>query len=152
MKPSLLLSIPFLSALLGCGIIGNYQRINLYPVNSTGMNQPLNGTIYNLSGKIKLTLANGTEYQGELFKVARPQDPSDTLYSDKLGFPKNWDAVYGDHYYSKNVLGSERYWRCNLTTTSTDSIYLEIIRPNLNSDIRLGVAVDSKGQAYKVTF
>ena len=148
----LLLVASSLLAFVGCGLIGNYQSIYFYPMNTTNPSQSFKGTIYNLRGRIKLTSSVGEEFNGELFSINRPEDPSDTLYSNELGFPKNWNTVYGDNYYSKNILGSKRYSRGKLVGTSGGIVYVEIIRPNPNSNERLGVAIDSNRQVYKITF
>lgn len=152
MKKRMLLGVLLLSAIMGCGIIGNYQNIYFYPTNSSNANEFMKGTVYNLSGKIRITSTNGDEYLGELVKVLRPQDPTDSFYAVELGFPKIWDTIYGDQYYSKNVMGLERYWRCTLTSSSNKPLYIEAIRPDAHSDKRFGVAVDTKGHAYKVIF
>jgi len=147
-----LLVVSSLFAFIGCGFIGNYQSIYFYPMNTTNSPQSFKGTIYNLSGKIKLTSSGGEEYSGELFSINRPEDPSDSLYSNELGFPKNWNTVYGGNYFSMNVLGSKRYNRGKLVGTSGGIVYVEIIRPNPNSFERLGVAIDSNRQVYKIAF
>jgi hypothetical protein len=147
-----LLMVSSLFAFTGCGLIGNYQSIYFYPINTTNPTQSFKGTIYNLSGKLKLTSSGGEEYSGELFSINRPKDPSDSLYVNELGFPKNWNTVYGDGFFSMNVLGSKRYSRGKLVGTSGGIVYVEIIRPNPTSYERIGVAIDSNRQVYKITF
>ena len=147
-----LLVISFLFALMACGLIGNYQNIYFYPVNTTNPSQSFKGTIYNLSGRIKLASSSGEEFNGELSSISRPVDPSDSLYLNELRFQKNWDTVYGDNFYSINIIGSKRYSRGKLVGTSGGTAYIEIIRPNPNSNERLGVAIDSNRQLYKITF
>jgi len=145
-------AVASLSTLVGCGLIGNYQNIYFYPVNQENLSQALKGTIYNLSGKIKLTSPKGEEYTGDLFRPGRPQDPSDSLYSMELEFPRNWDQVYGDSYFSKHILGSSGCSRGKLVSSSGAFIYVEIIRPNPKSNERLGVAIDNNRLIYKITF
>ena len=135
-----------------CGFVGNFQAIHFYPVGAQASTAALTGTIYNLSGKIKLTSANGEAYAGELAMVARPSDPTDARYTQELAFPKAWDAVYGDHFHSKTILGAKRLSRGQLVSPSGSTLYVEIVRLHSNSDERIGVAVDGKRQVYKVTF
>jgi hypothetical protein len=135
-----------------CGLVGNFQAIHFYPVGAQASTAALTGTIYNLSGKIKLTSAGGEAYAGELAMVGRPTDPTDAQYTQELAFPKAWDAVYGDHFHSKTVLGAKLLSRGQLVSPSGVTLYVEIVRLHSNSDARIGVAVDGKQQVYKVTF
>lgn len=135
-----------------CGLVGNFQAIHFYPAGSNASAQAFTGTIYNLSGKIKLKSANGEGYEGELAMVNRPTDPTDARYLQELAFPKAWDAVYGDHFHSKTILGAKLLSRGKLVSPSGSLLYVEIVRLHSNSDERIGVAVDGKQQVYKVTF
>lgn len=135
-----------------CGFVGNFQTIHFYPVGSNAPAMAFKGTIYNLSGKVKLTSAGGEDYAGEVAIVNRPADPRDALYLQELGFPKAWDAVYGDHFHSKSVLGAKLLSRGQLVSPSGSTLYVEIVRLHSNSDERVGVAVDGQRQIYKVTF
>lgn len=147
-----LLVVSSLSSLIGCGLIGNFQNIYFYPMKTSSQTHSFKGTIYNVSGKIKLTSSSGDQYEGTLFSISRPEDSSDPLYLTELGFPKNWNMVYGDNFYSKNVLGSNRYFRSKLVSSSGAYVYVEIVRPNPKSDERIGVAIDSNRDVYKITF
>jgi len=144
------LAASLLALSAACGFVGNFQAIHFYPVGSDA--SALKGTIYNLSGKIKLTSTAGEDYAGELTMVNRPADPTDALYDQELAFPKAWDAVYGDHFHSKTILGARLRSRGKLVGPSGNLLYVEIVRPHLQSDERLGVAVDGRKRVYKITF
>jgi hypothetical protein len=135
-----------------CGFIGNFQSIHFYPVGSNAPAMGFEGTIYNLSGKVKLKSVGGEDYAGEVAMVIRPADPTDALYLQQLGFPKAWDVVYGDHFHSKSVLGAKLLSRGKLVSPSGNTLYVEIVRLHSNSDERIGVAVDGKQQIYKIAF
>lgn len=152
LTPKHLLVISLLILGTACGLIGNFQAIHFYPVGSNAPAMAFEGTIYNLSGKIKLKSVGGEDYTGELAMVNRPADPTDALYLQQLAFPKAWDAVYGDHFHSKSVLGAKLLSRGKLVSPSGSSLYIEIVRLHSNSDERIGVAVDGKQQVYKIAF
>lgn len=152
LTPRHLLVVALLFLGTACGFVGNFQAIHFYPVAAQASTAALSGTIYNLSGKIKLTSAGGEAYAGTLAMVARPTDPTDAQYTQALAFPKAWDAVYGDHFHSKTVLGAKLLSRGQLVSPSGSTLYVEIVRLHSNSDDRIGVAVDGKQQVYKVTF
>ncbi len=84
--------------------------------------------------------------------VNRPADPTDALYDQELAFPKAWDAVFGDHFHTKTILGARLRSRGKLVGPSGNLLYVEIVRPHLQSDERLGVAVDGRQRIYKITF
>lgn len=150
LTPKHLLAVSLLVSGTACGLVGNFQAIHFYPVGSNA--SALKGTIYNLSGKIKLKSASGEAFEGELAMVSRPADPTDALYIQELAFPKAWDAIYGDHFHSKSVLGTKLLSRGKLMSPSGSILYIEIVRLHSNSDERIGVAVDGKQQIYKIAF
>lgn len=152
LTPRHLLATSLLLLCTACGFVGNVQAIHLYPVGAPASTQALTGTLYNLSGKIKLTSADGEAYAGELAMVSRPTDPTDAQYTQELAFPKAWDAVYGDRFHSKTVLGARLLSRGKLVSPTGNSLYVEIVRLHSNSDERVGVAIDGQRQIYKVTF
>ena len=138
-------------SVVGCGIIGNYSSIYFYPTATKTSESTLQGTLYHLTGKIKLATPDGQEFVGSLKAIERPTDPNDTKFSAELTFPKHWDSIFGDNFYSKNVLGERSYRRSVLTSASGKHMYMEALVEYKERPKVIGVAIDENHQTYKVT-
>lgn len=68
-----------------------------------------------------------------------------------------WDEIYGSGFYVARVLGSRRYAAATAVGNHGTKVYVEIYEPESEphetdaSRIR-GVAKDSNGNIYKITF
>ena len=86
-----------------------------------------------------------------------------TYYNDKTpGTPASyppqpnlafaWDAVYGQGYYISSILGSENVGQATVTGDKGTVLQIEFHREQLGvpEDNHFGVAVDNRGNIYKV--
>jgi len=104
------------------------------------------------SGKFTMVEAHGESFQGKWtivtpsFVDARtPQDPAAYLPQPNLAFA--WDAVYGQGYFLAQVLGMQ-VKQVTATGDGGTVIQVECLRAGLLN----GVAVDSKGNLFKVVY
>jgi hypothetical protein len=137
--------------LVGCGIVGNYSSIYFYPTATKTSEPKLQGTLYHLTGTVKLATPDGQEFVGTLKSIERPKDPNDSMFSTELSFPKYWDSIFGESFYSKNVLGERSYRRSILTSASGRHMYIEALIEYKERPRVIGVALDENKQVYKVT-
>jgi len=127
----------------------------LYPVQgpAAGQTPPaiftakLTGT---LSGNITLVLANGEKFTGRWAYLRPPfvnaQTPgASSSYPPQPNLAFAWDAIYGQGYFLANLLGESI---CGSTLTGDQGTVLQV--EFLNE--RFGVAVDSKGNIYKIAW
>ncbi|MGB9406333.1 MAG: hypothetical protein WCA89_02290 [Terracidiphilus sp.] len=102
------------------------------------------------SGGISLVLTNGETFKGKWATVAvsfvntkTPGTPASYPPQPNLAFA--WDAVYGQGYVFAHILG-ESIGQAVLTGNQGTVIQLEFF------DGRIGVAVDNKGNIYKMAW
>lgn len=151
--------------LTSCFLVSHPLRAQrLYPVlgPATAQTPPqaftakLNNYVRN-SGKITLTQAGGETFQGTWTAVTiayvnpkTPGTPASYPPQPNLGFA--WDLVYGQGYFLAHILGSQTIGQAVATGDHGTVIQLEFQTEKLGapSDNIFGVAVDNKGNVYKV--
>jgi hypothetical protein len=143
-------------------ITAHTQR--LYPVQgpATAQTPPPNFTAkltnyLKNSGVITLTQAGGETFQGPWTTVTitfintkTPGTPSSYPPQPNLAFA--WDLVYGAGYFNTHILGSQTVGQATATGDSGTVLQLEFQKEKLGATIDniFGVAVDNKGNIYKV--
>ena len=152
-----------LGLFLGAGS-GRASAQRLYPVQGPAAKQadpPLfTAKVTNYLGKsgiMTLFQANGESFRGPWSIVTA------TYYNDKTpGTPASyppqpnlafaWDAVYGQGYYISSILGSENVGQATVTGDKGTVLQIEFHREQLGvpEDNHFGVAVDNRGNIYKV--
>ena len=109
------------------------------------------------SGKITLVQSNGESFQGTWSIVTAtfannktPGTPASYPPQPNLAFA--WDAVYGQGYYVATILGSQNVGTAVATGDRGTVLQIEFHREQLGvpEDNHFGVAVDNKGNIYKV--
>jgi hypothetical protein len=109
------------------------------------------------SGKIALTRANGETFQGTwsivtaTFANSKPAGtPASYPPQPNLAFA--WDLVYGQGYYVATILGSENVGQAMATGDRGTVLQIEFNRNQIGNiqDNHFGVAIDNKGNIYKV--
>ncbi len=109
------------------------------PIFPMSLNRVLN------SGTLKATLQGGESCKGS-WRQIRQDDPSANLRAAQ------WDAVYGQGYFTANVLGSPIFARSSLTCARGSTVDVELYDHKPDDVIGLvGIAQDNKGNLYKVT-
>ncbi|MGO9340479.1 MAG: hypothetical protein ACLPY1_23650 [Terracidiphilus sp.] len=113
------------------------------------MTARFNGTA---SGKFTLIEANGESFQGKwsfvtasFVNAKTPQDPATYLPQPNLAFA--WDAVYGQGYFLAKGVG-QRMKQAVATGSLGTKLQIECL-PGAFPGF-YGIAVDSKGNIYKV--
>jgi hypothetical protein len=104
------------------------------------------------SGKFTLIEANGESFQGKWSYVTAsfvsaktPQDPAAYLPQPNLAFA--WDAVYGQGYFLAKGVG-QRMRQAVVTGNQGTRLQIECLPGAFPTFY--GIAVDSKGNIYKV--
>jgi hypothetical protein len=143
-------------------VAGFGQR--LYPVQGPAATQAVPPAftarltdIYKKSGKISLVQVNGESFQGTwtivtaTFVNARMPGTS-ASYPPQPNLAFAWDAVYGQGYYVASILGSESIGQAVATGDKGTILQVEFHREQLGvpEDNHFGVAVDNKGNIYKM--
>jgi hypothetical protein len=139
-----------LGALLLSGCI-NMPPGHLYPVQGALAAQTptpiysasLTGGVS--SGTFSATLAGG-DVAGAWHRVS----PTDTTAGNLAA---QWDAVYGQGYFLANVLGNTNF--CRAALSGAQGLHLDVefvIIPLGEIATGKGVAADSQGNLYKLTF
>jgi len=147
-------------------ILGSVAAIGqrLYPVMGPAAAQapppPFNVRLSNYTGKsgtITLKVAGGETFNGTWTIVTAtyvnaktPGDPASYPPQPNLAFA--WDAVYGPGYYVATILGSQEVGEATATGDRGTVLQIEFHREQLGvpEDNHFGVAVDNKGNVYKV--
>jgi len=159
MKARLVLFLLCLSFLSGC-----FQKVRLYPVSG-----PLSfrtpPPIYAAkiagafkAGNISATLENGEVCKGSWEAVSnRPTSNSNPSTSNVTSpdMTSAWDAVYGQGYYVAHVLGTRLHIHGVLNGDQGTILHVDAYRTeDANGDLNTprGVAVDNKGNTYKMAF
>jgi hypothetical protein len=163
MKTKFALVFGLLSVCLISGSAAAFGQ-RLYPVQGPAATQAdppvFTAKVTNYLGKsgiITLVQVNGESFQGPWSIVTA------TFYNDKTpGTPASyppqpnlafaWDAVYGEGYYVSTILGSENVGQAVATGDKGTVLQIEFHREQLGvpEDNHFGVAVDNKGNIYKV--
>lgn len=163
MRTHLLSSFGLLGACLLVPLAATHAQ-RLYPVQgpATAQTPPpsFNAKLSNYlgnSGKITLTRAGGETFQGTWTTVTityanlkPPGAPSSYPPQPNLAFA--WDLVYGQGYFLKYILGSQYVGQATASGSNGTILQLEFQKEKLGGAIDniFGVAVDNKGNIYKV--
>jgi hypothetical protein len=108
--------------------------------------------------KITLIQANGESFAGT-WKIVTASTANAKPPGDPASFPPQpnlafaWDAVYGPGYYVANILGSQTLGQGVATGNQGTVLQIEFRQERLYLvpvDNSFGVAVDNKGNIYKV--
>jgi len=139
---------PLLCAAMISGCVGG----RLYPVQGpmASLTAPpvLTAKLYQSHLRITLTLANGELFNGQL-KVLYPSSSN----LNPAGAPPSppqpnlayaWDTVYGQGYFVAHVLG-QQLGQAVITGNQGTVIQVEVA-------IAHGVAIDNKGNIFKIVF
>jgi hypothetical protein len=109
------------------------------------------------SGKISLVQANGESFQGTWSIVTATfvntrTSGTPASYPPQPNLAFAWDTVYGQGYYVAAILGSENVGQAVATGDQGTVLQIEFHREQLGTpeDTHFGVAVDNKGNIYKV--
>jgi hypothetical protein len=151
MKARVALLIGAVSLLSGCTGVGR-----LYPVQGPLATQTappvfaarITGILN--SGHISVNLANGEVCTGPWALVSRA--PTSGAPPASVDWARVWDTVYGNGYYTANVLGARLHVRSTLTGSKGTTLDVEMYRrdiPGAMTEIH-GVARDSSGNIYKL--
>ena len=145
--PALMLLIATL--LSGCVVAGH-----LYPIQGPLASQSpppilpmtLTGATPN-SGTLTVTLQGAEVCKGN-WALVHQDDPSASLMAAQ------WDEIYGPGFFVANVLGSQGFARGALTGTRGSTVNVEFfgLKPGGGTAAVVGIAQDSKGNLYKLTF
>jgi hypothetical protein len=144
-----------LSLLVGCS-----ATARLYPVQGPLMAQSpvpvFSGKLTGLvnEGGISFVMANGEVCKGQWTRVvpvkgtqAAQSAPAPAL----TDMPAIWDQIYGPGYYTAHVLGTTLHGQAVITGNRGTVLTVEFHRPDAIPQIQ-GVAKDSQGNIYKMTF
>ncbi|MGD0940475.1 MAG: hypothetical protein ABR905_12270 [Terracidiphilus sp.] len=156
------------SALCICFFAGITQASGqkLYPVQGPAVTQtpPLVLTAKIKKGmvseQISSFLANGEELQGKFANVTATSMNSKVLgapasYPPQPNLAFAWDAIYGQGFYLSHVLG-ETIGQGVFTSNQGTVLQVEIVSENFGKFSQayrqFGVAVDNKGNVYKMVW
>ena len=125
---------------------------HLYPVQGPLVSQTplpiytitLNGVLN--SGTLSATVQNGEVCHGNWTQI-KQDDPSANKMSAQ------WDLVYGQGFFVAHVLGNPVFARAVLTSPQGTTLNVEFYDPKPGDVTAVkGIAQDSKGNIYKLTF
>jgi hypothetical protein len=131
----------------------------LYPVQgpATAQTPPPNFTAKLTSKTISLTQAGGETFQGTwavaTITFANPETPgTPASYPPQPNLAFAWDLVYGQGFFLANILGSKTVGQATVTGSNGTILQLEFQVEKLGAPVDniFGVAVDNKGNIYKV--
>jgi hypothetical protein len=134
-------------AISGCAVPGRLYPVQ-GPMASLAAPPVMTAKLYQSHLRITLTLANGELFNGEL-KVLYPSSSN----LNPTGAPPSppqpnlayaWDTVYGQGYFVAHVLG-QQLGQAVITGNQGTVIQVEVA-------IAHGVAIDNKGNIYKIVF
>jgi hypothetical protein len=98
------------------------------------------------TGKLSATLQNGEVCNGSWSQIKQSDPTANTMAAQ-------WDLVYGQGFFVANVLGNPVFARAALTSPQGTTLNVEFYDPkpgNVNAVV--GIAQDSRGNLYKLTF
>jgi hypothetical protein len=109
------------------------------------------------AGKISLQQVNGESFQGT-WSIVTATFVNTKTSGSPAGYPPQpnlasaWDVIYGSGYYLSAILGSENVGEAIATGDHGTVLQIEFHREQLGvpEDNHFGVAVDNKGNIYKV--
>jgi hypothetical protein len=162
MKSKIRLALSVFSILFVAASTASTQR--LFPVQGPAATQAPPALIsaklqkyMGRSGKITLVQAGGESFQGTWSIVTStfandkaPGSPASYPPQPNLAFA--WDVVYGQGYYVATILGSENVGQATATGDRGTVLQIEFNRNQIGNliDNHFGVAIDNKGNIYKV--
>lgn len=166
MRTKLFLSLLFIAIITG--LTASAQR--LYPVSGPTATQgppPLftakitRGGAANKhsggAGKITLTQVNGESFQGTWTTAIASYANAKTVGTPAAVPPQPnlafvWDSVYGPGFFAANILGTTRLGQAIANGSQGTILQLEFYEDHLKSSVdnHFGVAIDSRGNIYKV--
>ena len=153
------------AGLLVCAVLlvsGCYRSGRLYPVQGPlaaetappVYSAKLTG-VFN-SGNMSVKLEGGEVCTGSWSLVSRKPTVAGpapaAAAAPGVNWQKVWDAVYGNGFYTANVLGTPLHVRSTLTGSKGTMLDVEMYRRNIPgqmTEIR-GVAQDNRGNIYKI--
>ena len=155
-KASLLASAVFLAGCVGCIPSAG---LKFYPV-PTGTNASTSAAILQgnlsglMSGTVSVVLVSGEICTGPWYPVDLNTDGTEpgrvkTLAAKNLS--SAWDEVYGPGYFKAHVLGTPRYVRALMIGDQGSQFQIEADRDEGEHATLKGVAMDGKGNIFKVT-
>ena len=123
-------------------------KLYLYPVKGPIVSQYPNVAITGSStgigsGSVSFQLPSGESCTGAWEPI--PKDQTDSKLAS------HWDLVYGEGYFTKNVLGSNWRGKSKITGNKGSEFQLEFYRGSSKGSPLLGIATDTAGNVYKVT-
>jgi hypothetical protein len=145
-------------------ILGGASAQRLFPVQGPAATQATPPAfiakltnIWKQSGKITLTQENGESFTGT-WTVVTASFFNDKTPGSQASYPPQpnlsyaWDLVYGQGYYLGTLLGSQNIGQAVATGDKGTVLEIEFHREQLGvpEDNHFGVAVDNKGNVYKV--
>jgi hypothetical protein len=147
------LSLLMTMMISGCVLVVD-KHGHLYPVEGPAAAQSpphiytVTMNVVMLVGTLSATLPDGEVCHGNMAKLDATDPASRNMQAD-------WDRVYGDGFFTANLLGKER-GRANLTGASGPCLQIEMYNPLMYhggglTDV-VGVARDDQGNLYKLTF
>jgi hypothetical protein len=164
MKTKLVFAMALLSV---CILTACSREVYLYPIQgplALQTPQPIFAAKVTgafASGKITATLANGEVFAGP-WKMILVRDRMKSAASGVKGqfsLAPEWDTVYGQGFYTANVLGTPLFVQAVLTGSQGTVLHVEAYRQEHGSDTNphsvalpdiRGVAKDSKGNIFKL--
>jgi hypothetical protein len=136
--------LPILAVLL-TGCVGTAF---LYPVQGplAAQSPPPVVPLHVVGFSLSLTLPSGETFKGKGAIVPHTQNPLNPLSAQ-------WDLVYGPGYYLAHVLGTDSYRVATLTGDKGSTIRIELtsLTDRGGAVSQVGVAVDDKGDVFKIT-
>jgi hypothetical protein len=136
--------LPLLAVLL----VGCVGTAYLYPVQGPLATQspPPVVPLHVIGFSLSLALPDGETFKGKGSLVPHTQNPLNPLSAQ-------WDLVYGSGYYLAHVLGTDAYRIATLTGDKGSTIRIELtsLTDSGGAVSQVGVAVDDKGDVFKIT-
>jgi hypothetical protein len=132
------------SLLSGCLFPGN-----LYPIEgpaATAQNPPAIYSVHISAGNMTATLQNNESCSGTWKQLSQRDNSAGQMSAQ-------WDQVYGQGFFVANVLGNPFFARAVLTCKQGTTLNMEFFQHERGAlSGTKGIAQDSKGNLYKVTF
>ena|ERR1039457_1179593 len=141
-------------------MVGCSATVRLYPVQGPLMSQSpapvFTGKFTGVlnAGGISFVLSNGELCQGRWTRMVPVKGSQGTQSAPPPAspdMPALWDQIYGPGYYVSHVLGTRLHGQAVVTGNRGTVLTVEFYRPDAIPQIQ-GVAKDSNGNVYKMTF
>lgn len=107
-----------------------------------------------LSGTISAVLANGEVCTGPWSLLSKTAPASTTASAGDVAptdTAADWDFVYGPGFYVAHVVGNKLSIRSTLIGNLGTTMYVEATNENNTRGNTKGIALDNKGNLYKVS-